>query len=70
MAGMVEMTMTDTKTIIHVQYKQVYGKTTYYPVCDKAKLFAMIAGSKTLTDITLARIRLLGYEVRLMPAPP
>lgn len=48
---------------IHIQVRQVYGNTTFYPLCEKAELFAHIAGSKTLTRKTLAYIKQLGYEI-------
>jgi hypothetical protein len=48
---------------ITIEVRDVYGQTMYYPVCDKAKLFAQIAGTKTLTQDTLRKIELLGYGV-------
>jgi len=48
---------------IVVKIKDVYGKNTVYPVCDKAKLFASIAGTATLTHNTLCYIERLGYEI-------
>jgi hypothetical protein len=42
--------------------KDQYGKAVYYPVCDKAKVFAQIAGTKTLTSDTVRRIKELGYK--------
>jgi len=41
-----------------------YGKWVYYPVCDSAKAFAAIAGTRTLTEPTLAQIKKLGYEIK------
>jgi hypothetical protein len=48
---------------ITVQVKTVYGNELVYPVCDKAKLFAQIAGSKTLTTDCLLAIVKLGYTI-------
>jgi hypothetical protein len=48
---------------INVEVRDVYGQTVYYPMCDKAKLFAQIAGTKTLTPDVLRKIELLGYGV-------
>jgi hypothetical protein len=48
---------------IHILVRQVYGNTTFYPMCESAELFAHIAGSKTLTRKTLAYIKQLGYEI-------
>ena len=49
---------------ITVEIKSVYGEIKCYPVCDKAKAFAAIAGTKTLTAHTLGKVRDLGYTVR------
>mgnify|MGYP003632645911 CR=1 FL=1 len=48
---------------IVVKTKSVYGNALIYPVCPKAKLFARIAGSKTLTSYTIRKIYELGYEI-------
>ena len=41
----------------------MYGEDKVYPVSDRAKLFANIAGTKTLTDYTIAKIKELGYTI-------
>jgi hypothetical protein len=43
--------------------KDQYGRAVYYPICDKAKMFAAIAGTKTLTRDTACRIKELGYMI-------
>lgn len=48
---------------ITVRIKSVYGIETVYPACEQSKLFARIAGTKTLTTHALRDIRLLGYEI-------
>jgi hypothetical protein len=48
---------------IQVFIKDVYVQEMIYPSCEKAKLFAAIAGTKTLTRDTLTLIKKLGYEV-------
>lgn len=53
---------------IVISRKEVYGEVKYYPVCEVAKLFAAIAGTKTLTKPTLFKIKDLGYEVMIAPA--
>lgn len=49
---------------IEVIIEPQYGKWVYYPMCEKAKAFAAIAGTKTLTEPTLAQIKKLGYEIK------
>ena len=49
--------------IIQVKVKSVYGNDLIYPVCDKAKQFVLIAGTKTLTPYHINKIRLLGYQI-------
>jgi hypothetical protein len=55
---------------IHVRVMDVYGKRVVYPVCDKAKVFASIADTVTLTETTLKCIRKLGYEIHVIPQEP
>lgn len=50
---------------ITVQMKENYGNPMFYPVCEKAKLFAEIAGTKTLTPETLRRVKMLGFNINL-----
>lgn len=54
---------------IQIEMKEVYGETKVYPVCPKAKLFAKIAGTKTLTRETLENIERLGYQLELVVQP-
>lgn len=51
---------------IQIEMKEVYGETKVYPVCPKAKLFAAIAGTKTLTEETLKNIERLGYQLEVI----
>lgn len=46
-----------------IRAKCVYGENRYYPICEKAKMFAEIAGTKTLTPAVLATIKALGYKL-------
>lgn len=48
---------------IRIELKDQYGKQVAYPVCTNAKIFADIAGTKVLTDMTLLRIAGLGYTI-------
>ncbi len=55
---------------IEIEVKNVYGEPKVYPMCDKAKLFARIAGTTTLTHNTLTWVERLGYEIKnLTPTP-
>jgi hypothetical protein len=51
--------------IIEVEVKDVYGTVKYYPLCEKAKLFADIAGTKTLTIEAIKKIEALGYSIKV-----
>jgi len=53
--------------VIEVRVKDVYGNQMIYPVCDAAKVFAAIAGTKTLTQQTLLLIKKLGYDINIAP---
>ena len=53
---------------VWVLVRVVYGCETAYPVCDKAKLFAKIAGTKTLGPTVLSSIKALGYEIEVIPS--
>ena len=64
------MTYNISEYVVHVRVMDVYGKRVVYPVCDKAKLFASIAGTKTLTDSTLMYIKKLGYRLHVVPQEP
>lgn len=48
---------------IKVQVRSVYGNEVIYPICEKAKLFARLAGTKTLTWQAVQTIKALGYTV-------
>jgi len=50
---------------ITVKVTNNYGTKAVYPVCRAGKMFAMIAGTVTLTSPTIALIKQLGYEVQV-----
>ena len=54
--------MTNDTSII-VEVRHVYGERKVYPHCDKARHFAHIADTKTLTPHVLALIENLGYHI-------
>lgn len=48
-----------------IEVKTVYGKENIYPANDQARLFATIAGTKTLSRSDLKAIAALGFSVEL-----
>lgn len=55
---------------ITVQLLTRYGKQDILPVCDKAKTFADLAGTKTLTERSIALIKDLGYTIQVQQDRP
>lgn len=53
---------------IVIQIKSVYGNTLIYPMNEQAKLFASIAGQKTLSKDHVEKIKQLGYSVEVQNA--
>lgn len=50
---------------ITIEIRDIYGIRTIYPACDTARLFARLAGTKTITRHALETIRALGYTVEV-----
>lgn len=50
-------------TVVQIEVRRVYGVPAIYPVNDTAKIFAMIAGTKTLTKAVVNDIKLLGFTI-------
>lgn len=50
---------------IKIEVRNVYGVVKYYPMCERAKLFAGVAGTVTLTPQVLEKIRSLGFTITL-----
>lgn len=48
---------------IKIRLDRVYGKVTIYPACERSKLLAEIAGTKTLTNGVLALAERMGFEI-------
>ena len=46
-----------------ITVRNVYGNDMVYPVNDTAKLFAKIAGTKTLRSETLMYAEALGFDI-------
>ena len=55
---------------ITVEIKSQYGAHVIHPVCDKAKTFAQIAGTKTLTRDAIQNIKSLGFTVEVRQLQP
>ena len=55
---------------IAVEIKSQYGVNVIHPVCDKAKTFAQIAGTKTLTRDAIQNIKSLGFTVEVRQLQP
>ena len=50
---------------ISIERRDQYGAVVFHPVCEAAKTFARIAGTKTLTPEALALIKSLGYQIEV-----
>lgn len=48
-----------------IKSKDVYGRTLYYPACERSKLFAQLTSKTTLTPETLAIVKNLGYTINI-----
>ncbi len=54
--------------VIKVIVKQAYGRPLVYPACDKSRLLARLADTKTFTHQHLVYITALGYAVDMHTA--
>ena len=57
------METTNMQKDIKVTSKSVYGSVKYYPHCDTSKLFADIAGTKTITADLIALLKSRGFTI-------
>lgn len=55
--------MTNATPMVTIEVRDIYGQRKFYPKCEHAKVFADIAGTKTLTEVNLRRIKKLGYRI-------
>lgn len=56
------MTLQPTNAIT-IEVRNVYGTLKCYPVCERARSFAKIAGTSTLTRSVLREIENMGFEI-------
>jgi hypothetical protein len=54
-------------TTVTIAIKSNYGKEAIYPICETAKVFAEIAGTKTVSRGLLKQIESLGYTITIKP---
>jgi len=54
---------------IKIRVDRVYGNLVTYPVCERAKLIAELAGTKTLTHASLCLAERLGFEIVNVASP-
>ena len=52
-------------TPLLVTVAENYGQTTVYPASTRSRVFAEIAGTKSLTEATRNAIKKLGYVFRI-----
>jgi hypothetical protein len=52
--------------IAQVEIREVYGNKTIYPLNDQALLLARIAGTKTLTPLTVDLAKKLGFHFEIV----
>ena len=57
------MSATNPSATVIVEVRPLYGAIKVYPVRARAKLFANLAGTTTLTRQSLRTIERLGYNV-------
>ena len=50
-------------TTITVKITKNYGNEAIYPICDTAKVFAEIAGTKTMSRKLIDQVKRLGYSI-------
>jgi hypothetical protein len=48
---------------ITVRIANNYGTRAVYPVCESARKFAALIGTKTFTDRAIEQIKSLGYSI-------
>ena len=62
--------ITIEKDTIHVEKKNVYGNELIYPVCERAKRFAILTGQKTLSDGAISATGEVIIDDYILPTEP
>ena len=55
----------ESKGVVNVKRREVYGVEKFYPIGCNAFIFAKLAGTKTLTPQAIEAIKELGYTVEV-----
>jgi hypothetical protein len=55
--------------VMKVFVRDQYGQQAFYPADETARLFAAIAGTKTITPANLSHILKLGYSIEYVHPP-
>ena len=55
---------------VEIDVRSNYGNQAIYPVNEHAKLLAAIAGTKTLTNVTLAYAERMGFQIQQAQRAP
>ena len=51
---------------LQVTIKNHYGKDFIYPYCNKAEVFTLLTGRKTLSNKDMFLIKQLGYSLKVV----
>lgn len=49
--------------------KNVYGRTLFYPACDRSKTLCSFKRRKTFNDTDLVGLESMGYTIVYLPIP-
>jgi hypothetical protein len=52
---------------IYLKRKEVYGKTLFYPDCEKSKKLVEFRGTKTLSLLDAVSLQDIGFEIKFKP---
>ena len=55
----------NSQASITIEIKTQYGQETLVPICDNARIFCDLAGTKTMTRRTLKLVTELGYKINI-----